>query len=754
MVISVAAQAAHIDVLTKEGFYPRTSTKASISAIDDAVGVTNGAILVFRQDFREAISKFANYNTSSASLDLLRRPGMVKDIVMLMLSPVDDFQAGAQALVGQAFDVDVRMDCFRALLENLPDAAFAGILEFLEKFILYATSVPEACSLSKSLVRCLTDVIEVLCSPPDGLLHNQRFLRGGGEAGEGIRACLPKLWNLMSRTITVIFKRTPSWSAYFENNIMIEWMRDALIFGRDLLAQRRVIESAALPPTEQSLLQSASPGKLSRVGKIMVDDLQNVLLELTKWLRLTDDELLHQSFSLLQSLLDCFRETHISPSEICLEKLNKHIQNARKKDPKQVQTKLDQRRLLTLEAALSVFDTEDEIQILSHKPAPSSPTPKRKLGQVELVLTHKPIAKGSKGSSAERKAPFTKVAPLKTRTATVSSGKTSSTLPRQPSMKSKHEPTPRFTVDDQRRLNAQSSFPKFQKSVTLVKSDVSSKSLVRGASSGSAMSGSRTSKAVSAKSEESASEGSSESSDDEDIPRGLASLGKLQLTPRIKKQPVERRQTQIIDIPNQRLNPTQERLRRQEEAMRSRLRMKPDVSVLHRMVLSWNYDHDSSQPPFPESYHPVFTSLPDKFDDHEDYFRILQPLLFLECWAQIMQSKEELNKDQHLCTVCSRQFVDDWIDIDIAIEEAVRQDWRLMDTDVVLLRHLDGQKCTMAKVQSCQSTKTGLRATIRCYVGAGDPGLQVNTKWRVMTVFRYGTISVYSSCSILTVPTV
>ena len=48
--------------------------------------------------------------------------------------------------------------------------------------------------------------------------------------------------------------------------------------------------------------------------------------ELVRWLRLTDGELLHQSFALLQSLLDVMKNVHIRPSETGLSKLRKHVE--------------------------------------------------------------------------------------------------------------------------------------------------------------------------------------------------------------------------------------------------------------------------------------------------------------------------------------------------------------------------------------------------------------------------------------------
>ena len=333
--ISIAARFAHLNPLTESAFAQVLGKQGSKAKV--AFNDVNGALKILQTGYSEVISKYANYNTPTATEALLRQSGVAKDVTILMLCPSEDLQGAAQALVGQAFDADVRVECFHAMLRNLTSDALEGIFAFLETFKTYANTVPEACDISKALVRCLTDVIEVLCSSPDSLLLDDEFSRS--DKGAGLRLALPKFWTLKTESISVIFRRTPAWSVYFEAGNMIRWMRDALIFGRDMLAQWGTF-SAAVSGTDSLSSQKPSGPTLSRIGKKMIDDLQQFLPELTKWLRLTDEELLHQSFALLQSLLDCFKKTGVRPSEIGVQKLTRHIEGSRNKDAK-VQTRLD-----------------------------------------------------------------------------------------------------------------------------------------------------------------------------------------------------------------------------------------------------------------------------------------------------------------------------------------------------------------------------------------------------------------------------
>ena len=677
--ITIVAGTAHLDVLNKVAFVSAFRPPEGPESFETAFDELNLSLTAIHSGFAEALSKYPDYNVSSV-LDLLRKPGVVKAIMLLMLSPNEGLQAAAQNLVGQAFDVDVRLDCFRALLENVPDASIEGIFDFLDAFTKYAPTVPEACSVSKSLVRCLTDIIEVLCASHNGLLRNPRFMRPTGAAGPAAK--LPKFWSLMTKSIAVIFNRTPSWSLYFPSETMIVWMRDALIFGRDMLAQRRVIEAAAVNDPQQSALQS--PKKLSPIGRKMVDNLQEVLPELARWLRLTDEELLHQSFSLLQSLLDCFRENDIPPSPAGIAKLNKYIKDARQDDQK---TRLDSNRLSQLENALASID--DEIQIISYTRAP-------KRNRTE----EKPKIKST---------PTSRVDDVKADTSKSSMSRFFK---------------PRFFRQYVDAEAPKTSFPRSESPSTLVVSKPSKRveSVSKGESSA------RTTSA-----EESSSDSGSEG---EKEPRhGLASLGKLQLSPKKIRKQVERRQVKMIESPVDRVKSMQDEASRRENARRTALRLKQDVSGLHRAILSWNYDYDG--PDIPNVTKSSLVRVPDRFSDHDQYLRVFQPLLLLECWSQIMQSKDEIAESYEM-KITSKQYTDDWLDIEITISDSVKKDWYLMDTDVVLVRHLDRKKCILAKVRSYTARPWGISASLRLFFGVGsvDPGLVINSSWRLSKVFR------------------
>ena len=163
------------------------------------------------------------------------------------------------------------------------------------------------------------------------------------------------------------------------------------------------------------------------------------------------------------------------------------------------------------------------------------------------------------------------------------------------------------------------------------------------------------------------------------------------------------------------------------------MRLKPDISGFHRVLLSWNYDHEGQEPPF-VGHKPRYTHVVDRFSGFDQYGKTFEPLLMMECWAQIVKSKDEPG-DSYSCTVSNRQYVDDWIDVDLGITDQPKE-WSLAETDVVLLREQGGKKSVLCKAQVYKVSQfAGCTATVRC-VSRCDPGLTGGTKWTINKVFR------------------
>lgn len=306
ILVRAVSRFSHIDVLDtscQAGWdFSSIATSPERKACRLVASQLNEALLLAREALPTLLERFANLNDSKTLLCFWQASGVTSAGVSLVLSPIESIHDATQALIQQSFsDVEDRADCFRALLVHSPDQALEGLIAFLSSFVDAASAFPEACAIAKWMVRCLTDVIDVLCRSPRGLLRDMSFLN---HEGGNVRRLVPKLWRLMTESIALVFDRTPRWAPFYDNEVMVDWMRDALIFARLLVNETRTFESAAIgggdattsaAPTSLYPIFAASssqppksPAKVSTIGKEMIGSLQQVLRDLIAWLRLTE----------------------------------------------------------------------------------------------------------------------------------------------------------------------------------------------------------------------------------------------------------------------------------------------------------------------------------------------------------------------------------------------------------------------------------------------------------------------------------
>lgn len=713
LLIALAARSAKLDFVSKNTVLritlknndakERKAQQELVGAIEYAVDDANKTLEVIHNGFLSCITRFAD---SYADLQgLVSQADTSKHLVHMLLSPVEDYNVAAQTLIGQAYDVDMRARCLRELLKAAPEGSLQGFIEYLNEFSNHAEKVNEACNLAKALVRTMTDVIEVLGNSPDGLLRDPSYIRRNSEGEFTVQTTLPKLWKAMTTCLAVIFRRTPKWALFYDNQVMVEWMRDALIFGRDLLERRHAFEQASLPIEQHDEL---APRKFFPIRKAMIDGLQDVLLEVQAWLRLTDMELLYQSFALLKSLFQYFHECGVKPSQNALDKLKKFItpnQTMEDKDAKgeiskrgKRNTYLNPASLAELDMAIAEFD-DDEVQIVSVKRRLRSPS-----SDIEVI---EPLKKRKVEENAPVKATKHLTATKQSRLNFPQGGSS------QVDKAVKKEQSAKQIIPGTRRDGVRG--PKYEGSSIIRQPD-------------------RPSSPV--------SDSSSEESDTNELQIGpkksvsvLASLTE-QLKRKddfLKKAKPERRQIKIIDDPM--LVAQQERQRKHQEARRTAARMKPDISRLHSIILTWNYDHNGDEPPY-IGEKPKRLPLELQYGSYGEYQACMEPLLMLECWAQIVKSKEEALEVRQY-KIVGRSFVDDWLDLDGTSD--VKQEWRLSpETDIVLLRHATEQRCIMAKVTIFKRTADTVQIGLRCSMKAfpTDPGLSIGSTWRLSLVFR------------------
>ncbi|KAG8934463.1 DEAD-box type RNA helicase [Tulasnella sp. 417] len=764
LLIKAVAASAHLDSLNPE-IYKSRSTSSTAKDLRDAYAVEvrthRQALEVMRKGFQDVVTTFAS--NSEAVRALLEQEEVVENLMAIMFSPSEDLSSSAQEIAMQAWDVDGRDGSLRAYFEKHTAAAFKGTTTFLNTAKETIQGSLEACAVSRSTVLCLTDINDALCSKPEGLLFQAEFGKGGAIE---LPSAIIGLWDLMADVIGAIFKYTVNWSAYIDSAIMILWMRDALIFARDMVSKFNIFHDAAAESLQVSLA-GASPVKSrgrTSPGKSMVKKLEEVITEAVRWLKLTDEELLHQTVELVKLILRCFERLGAKPPQAVVRRLEGYCTDRREReDQKAKKDELTREQVAGIaeaiepfldeddmkrsdassirkserysDAAIEVGDSseDDEVQLIGES-KPSRPASVKKaestkpktdvyaqlMGaaskqknkeKVHLDLHPRPSSSGSSrvvsGTTGAARGP-------------AKSGAKSSNLSR-----SKMQEIWKAASAQAREIQAKANLEAQQQG--------SAQAPIPGPSKGHQSDASTRSRGSAAESSE------DEASSEDEEERGLGALAKLQKAkgkiPTIQK--AERRGIQLMD--NMVRNPAKERLTAREQAKRTQMRLKPDLAPLHQMILSWNYDHGGEDPPNLEQLH--LRRIPDLFSSYDEYRKVFHPLLSLECWSQIVKAKEEPQESVN-CNIAQKMFIDTWLEMELGILSQPEKGWYLAETDIVVLRPVkDPKVCLLAKVQSFRRIPQGFGASVRCIPSPNQGGFANGSLCTLTKVFSLSTVN-------------
>lgn len=114
-----------------------------------------------------------------------------------------------------------------------------------------------------------------------------------------------------------------------------------------------------------------------------------------------------------------------------------------------------------------------------------------------------------------------------------------------------------------------------------------------------------------------------------------------------------------------------------------RARLAPDLSSLHRTILSWDYFANGDLPP--NSGTTDYTLVSHSFRDPVEYQKTFEPLLILEAWQGFQSSKEEGSFKPFEVKVATRLSVDSFVEVSTTMPATEVKDFGLGEADIVLL---------------------------------------------------------------------
>lgn len=675
---------------------------------------------------------------SSLLLDFIASPGIAGQLTVLLFSPICDIADVAQGLIKQVFDVNTRGECFRCLFLHHPESTVKGVCWSVKHFVRSATELPAACAAAERLVHCLSDVIKVLCAPSTGLLRDETFMSGKGKV---LRNRMTGLWRSMCEALALLFRSSEMWSRFYAVEDMTEWMRDAVLFGDAMLREIGTLERAA------------TSGRVSRSGLLMIGCLNDPIEALINWLRINNDELRDRSCTLVRVMLAKFAHTGVVVRQSILTKLRKLIQ--KKAGPAMM---LQATQLIELEETVRSVTGEEGSDIDSGVESSNSTSTAMK----------KSSSKGIGSKLAGSRA-------VETITIDDDDDEVNSrTLSMAKSSSSKSKPAPASTSSKSLIIKGQTtlSFSKYSSashsSGFPAKSSLPAKPSSLPNFGRPVMKNAGRPKGVpwttySTKAAQSMMESSSDDSDDEGNASGaggLAQLAMKQKSPKIKK--VEQRKVKRFepDNPGDLMRKVAGQAigngvngGKKSTAVSARLRSVQDFSDLHRQILQWDYNHDNEYPPSSTSLpSPTPRSIPTSFLSHDDHFAAFEPLLLLECWAQVRQAKAEAMTEANSVksTIAGRQSVDDFTDVFMTVEHSQVGADRIYfsESDLILLRSTAtgpsfggraARRQTLGKIQSMARKKDFIELTVRCHFGNdtsdASSALVAKSNWEVLKLY-------------------
>ncbi|KAH7337135.1 AAA domain-containing protein [Rhizoctonia solani] len=737
--VRIMARSAHIDLPVHKSldFAPDRENKEVISRLRVFLKST---LLDCRAGFDSLMARFSLVCEPDQLDD-----EMVSNVITLLFSPIPKLHDAALEMFS---DCDGRKACIRFALRCRPQAALRGVMAFVEAFNCTARKLTEACSTAKSLVRCFVDVIEGLCGPEQdssagtkvegdeldeestavGLLNDPLF-------DEAVRPMLKSLWSNMCKALTLIISMCPSWAEFFNPQEMVDWMRDALIFGRLMRAH---VSSFQMNPMSQ--VQSPSKSGL--------ETMRSVQDELVAWFRLTDAELIYQAYELMMSFLDgglCpsppYREKlarrldrtdtdlpkpRMEAMKVALDRLTPPAEK-RKESTKPGDTKRQAPPAKVARTGDVVIISDDESSSISkHRPAPTKQSALDRFVQKNSSAGSSKPAKSTTATSKLHISTIKSAQPKASARPKLSSGNIALAKMRAEAA-ARQQQTAAQKVDIQKRNQAKNTRAPG----------------LRSSSPPSGIPSSRPPSSPSSRNEMN-SDSSSSSDDDEEKP----SLAILAPTVAIKKPEQPKRTMVILDGPpvvSAQQKRLQELKRQHDEMQRRTARLKPNLEGLHEKILRWSIDHDGPQPLSIGGNVPKPTRVVPKFNSKKQYFDVFHPLLINECWSQILQSKEEGMKDPIMCLIMTRSYVDNFTDLAFNIVETMPERWYLAETDIVLLRSMDGDRSILAKItgfkrgNAANQIATG---TLRLSMAAEQRAkVQIQEKWNMCRIYSLSTIN-------------
>jgi senataxin len=634
--------------------------KSSVEKVPATVHHFNNRFKLLSQSITNVVDRLSEFDPSQLQA-LFGKQAAASAIVSLLFSSTEDTRNSAIEL----FKVISLEEERRGALQHILKAHYKHVIQGISDSIRQVRH-KKAFAPAPSMIKMCADIIDVMCNSQDGILRAQDF--DAGDAGVTMN-----FWKNLWDTLMMIFATTEAWSnlGFYEKTMMMDFCRDTMQFADQLFDQCSIFATALKGRSADDEEGTSKTELLKELLAMPAAAMEG----LAKWLRLRDEFLSSKSVTLISKLLVRLHHVSIEVDAGALFYMERVLSG-------DVRAKLSTTQQAELQQALETHLGRSLVK----EEEPAKP---------KQVSLSKYMAPGARPSPSDAKARLM---------ASLTSGSSAFQERREQMRASDQKAAKQKAMDDQK--NAQQAEFKRRRQLELQKREkekaaaIAKAKAARGISAHTAEAGSGLEGlGVLGKDQAAKGEGLMHSSDesedsDGDIDEDLFGIKKPKMTAGPK--------TNIVNEVKVQMPTKKKRVQRSIKDMRARLA--PDLSSLHRTILSWDYFHEGDFPP--KSRPEIYSKVLSTFRTPNDYQSTFEPLLTLEAWQGFVKAREENQAKPYEVRITSRASVDAFQELGSTMTHVENKEVFISEGDIVLLSQ---SKAPSADERTCLARVFGVK---------------------------------------------
>lgn len=578
-------------------------------------------------------------------IPVLKNDEALLSIILNTFSANQDVNQSAVDVICQTFDTDDRLSGLSALL----NFDLKRTLHTMSRAIKKVNDVYVFPPYPK-LIKVAQDMSQCLFGAKNGILHKNELLSPGPDNE------LYVYWHTNWKFLAKTFRTTPKWATYFKNDFMLEFMRDLLDYSGELVDYFRLVES--LIPANVD----ASTGN----NFLLLNPVIDCLTEMCRLLRLKDESLILSCFNIIVTVLGLMKSFNVKPSQVLV---NTFTQLASKARGFENVLTTDQLIRLLVDCGAFTMDEAEKVMRPSSATTDSDSTPPPDSDRsYSRTSANRPVQRSILDFARPgRQALHGQSVPTVVKTQAISGS------------------APRTSMMDTLRQEVKSSRSVGTQAVPKEIHPARPPGFNSNPKFGRAS-------AVATKAQATTDSSDDESSDGSDND-GLFTVKKVIGTHKMRN--IERHSVGTIgtDTKNRRIFARDQLSEQEREERNMRARLQINMNPLYEQILSWDYHSTSDKPHILKTGKPfdaAATEVPDKFTSVEQYQKVFEPLLMLECWQGIQRSKMEGFDKPFKITVASKILVGNAAyEIRASVASEYAKDMKLSEADLLVLSYFD-----------------------------------------------------------------